>query len=162
MIVVADTSPINYLIQIECEQLLPALFGRILVPASVMQELARPGAPAAVRGWSSCPPKWVEIGTFSAPVDIGLAFLDLGEREAIQLCEELHGNLLLIDELRGRREAERRGIRVTGILGVLLAAGKRDLVDAEAAFCSLRKGTSFRVSAALETLFLERIQSPQG
>ena len=49
MIVVADTSPLNYLIQVDCDDLLPKLFGHILVPAGVMQELSHANAPAAVR-----------------------------------------------------------------------------------------------------------------
>jgi len=39
MIVVADASPLNYLIQIQAEELLHKIFGRVLVPAAVMQEL---------------------------------------------------------------------------------------------------------------------------
>jgi len=38
MIVVADTSPLNYLIQIECVYLLPELYGEILVPAAVTKK----------------------------------------------------------------------------------------------------------------------------
>lgn len=39
MIVIADTGPINYLILIQEIQILPVLYGRILVPASVCDEL---------------------------------------------------------------------------------------------------------------------------
>jgi len=49
MIVVADTSPLNYLIQIDCDGLLPLLYGKIVVPTGVMQELGHAGAPVAVR-----------------------------------------------------------------------------------------------------------------
>jgi predicted nucleic acid-binding protein len=51
MIVVADTAPLNYLIQIDCDGLLPKLYGRIVVPVSVVQELGHAAAPAAVRRW---------------------------------------------------------------------------------------------------------------
>lgn len=49
MIVVADTSPLNYLIQIESDELLPRLYGRIVIPAGVLEELKHPSAPPAVR-----------------------------------------------------------------------------------------------------------------
>jgi predicted nucleic acid-binding protein len=39
VIVVADTSPINYLVQIACDSLLPDLYQRVLIPAAVLDEL---------------------------------------------------------------------------------------------------------------------------
>jgi hypothetical protein len=50
MSVVADTGPLNYLIQIDCDGLLPELYGRIVVPASVMKELGHAAAPAPSAG----------------------------------------------------------------------------------------------------------------
>lgn len=49
MIVVADTSPINYLIQIEQVSVLSRLYGRVLIPPAVFQELTHPSAPSEVR-----------------------------------------------------------------------------------------------------------------
>ncbi|MBI5473236.1 MAG: DUF3368 domain-containing protein [Ignavibacteriae bacterium] len=54
--------------------------------------------------------------------------LDKGESEAIALALETHANLLLIDEGKGRMEALRRGLEVTGILGVLLRAKEKDII----------------------------------
>ena len=51
MIVVADTSPLNYLIQIECDDLLPRLYKRVVVPLGVIQELEHASAPVTVRAW---------------------------------------------------------------------------------------------------------------
>jgi predicted nucleic acid-binding protein len=51
MIVVADTSPLNYLILIEEADVLRKLYGRILIPPAVQVELLQPGAPAAVMAW---------------------------------------------------------------------------------------------------------------
>jgi len=45
MIVVADASPLNYLIQIECDSFLEELYGKVLVPAAVIAELRHPAAP---------------------------------------------------------------------------------------------------------------------
>ena len=101
MIVVADTSPLNYLIQIDCDELLPQLYGRILIPAAVKQELGHRSAPLSVHAWLGRIPNWVDIAVPSSSFEPELAFLDLGEREAIQLAEERHAELLLLDERKG-------------------------------------------------------------
>jgi predicted nucleic acid-binding protein len=157
VIVIADTSPLNYLIQINCDSLLPQLYGKIAVPSGVLQELGHPGAPAAVRIWMTRLPGWIEVCLTSSIPNEGLAFLDLGEREAIQLAEERQADLLLIDERKGRLEANRRGLRTTGTLGVLLSAGELKLIDPVEAYRRLLTETTFRTSAALETQFLGQL-----
>lgn len=159
MIVVADTSPLNNLIQIDCDKLLPRIYGRIVVPAGVMQELGHPSAPAAVREWITCIPAWVETRKATSAPDADLAYLGLGEREAIQIFQEMHADLLLIDERQGRLEAKRRGLRTTGTLGVLLSAGEQHLIDPASAYHRLLAETSFRTAAGLEAQFLAQIRS---
>ncbi len=159
MIVVADTSPLNYLIQIDCIHLLQPLYGNIVVPFGVLEELSVPGSPAVVRLWAIDRPDWIDVRTPSSQPDADLVLLDKGEREAIQIAVELHADRLLMDERRGRVEAERRGLTATGTLGVLLAAGKLQLVDPEAAYLRLIAETSFRTSAALEALFFKQIRT---
>ena len=74
------------------------------------------------------------------------ASLDPGESEAIVVASEIHADLLLIDEASGREIARRMGIRLTGLLGVLLEAKRRGLVPALAAELErLQKATSFRI-----------------
>ena len=38
MIVISDTSPLNYLILIECIDVLPQLYGRVVIPEGVLAE----------------------------------------------------------------------------------------------------------------------------
>jgi hypothetical protein len=59
-LVIADTSPINYLLLIGHIDILPALFEKVILPAAVWEELKHPKAPAAVRNWVGNPPLWVE------------------------------------------------------------------------------------------------------
>ena len=89
MIVVADTSPLNYLILIDRISILQTLFTRIMVPHAVHDELLRPKAPASVRAWALDLPSWVELLTPSTTPAALLSKLDLGEAEAIALAEEL-------------------------------------------------------------------------
>ena len=154
MIVVADASPLNYLIQIECENALQKLFSRVLVPAAVIEELRHPGAPSPVATWLKNIPAWVEVCAIASHPDSALDVLDTGEREAIQLAVEQRADLLLIDERKGRLEAKRRGIATTGTLGVLVAAGRRHLIDAEAAYQRLITETTFRASPDVRERFL--------
>ena len=128
MVVIADTSPINYLVLINEIEVLSRLYGHIVIPQEVAVELTDSGAPAAVRVWMEQRPKWIEIR--SAPIpDLGLMELDAGEATAISLAEAETDVLLLIDETAGRLEASRRGIPNTGTLGVLRRAAIEGLID---------------------------------
>jgi len=51
MQVVSDTSPINYLLQIDGIGILPDLYGRIVVPNAVIAELGDAESPDVVRDW---------------------------------------------------------------------------------------------------------------
>ncbi|HEY6346264.1 MAG TPA: hypothetical protein VIY49_32650 [Bryobacteraceae bacterium] len=129
MIVVADTSPVHYLVLIQAEEVLPRLFQRVLIPAEVYAELCDPDAPPLIREWISALPPWLEIQPASAVIDATLKALDRGEAAAIQLAEGMRPMaFLLMDDAKGRREAVRRGIPNTGTLGVLEAASKQGYV----------------------------------
>ena len=143
MIVVADTSPINYLVLIGQINVLPKLYGRILVPPAVLAELSHPLAPGPVREWSVGAPVWLEI--VSPKITLVLPKLDRGETEAIALATEVHANAVLIDELAGRQEALRRGLKIAGTLSVLDEADQAGIVKFDDAVAALR-ATSFRVS----------------
>ena len=99
MIVIADTGPINYLIQIETIDVLPKLYGRILVPPSVAAELQDPLAPGPVRQWIGDPPEWLEVRAPGNQPDAVLleARLGAGERDAIVLAQELDADEVIID-----------------------------------------------------------------
>jgi predicted nucleic acid-binding protein len=154
MIVVADTSPLNYLILIEHDGILPKLYHQVLVPAEVLRELSHPGAPDAVRSWLRNPPVWLEVKAPTSLPDEELGLLDPGERQAIQLAEEQRADLLLIDERRGSEEAKRRGLNTTGTVGVLLTAGELGLVDSKEALRRLITETTFRITPELRAKFL--------
>jgi predicted nucleic acid-binding protein len=146
MVVVADTSPINYLVLIAEIDLLEQLYARILIPPAVMAELRHPLAPKPVRDWASNAPKWVAV--LSPKSRLNLSQLDLGENEAIALAAELGAEVVLIDEHAGRQEALRRGLKVAGTLAVLDEAEQAGLVIFDDAVAQLRE-TSFRASAAV-------------
>jgi len=146
IVVVADTSPLNYLIQIHSEHILPALYARVFVPTAVVEELDHPRTVPAVRDWLLQVPSWLVVRDVASEADPALARLDPGERQAIQLAKQEHADLLLMDEKLGVRIAREQGLAVTGTLGVLVQATRRGLIDIERALTDLH-ATDFRCSA---------------
>ncbi len=157
-LVIADTSPINYLIQIHQIELLPRLFERVALPSTVQSELSHVRAPLPVQEWIANPPGWLEIHATPDVTQVALEGLDEGETAAIALAEALHADLLLIDEREGFRIAMRRGLPATGTLGVLDLAAERGLVDFAAAITALER-TSFRLPATLLKILLAKHKS---
>ena len=117
MIVVSDTSPLTALITIGRADLLPLLFGRVIIPPAVREELLRE---------HSILPAWLEVAApTTIPLAVAEARLDAGETQSIALALELRADTVLMDERLGRRVAQALGLRPTGVLGCLVLA-KRD------------------------------------
>lgn len=155
MIVVSDSSPLNYLVLIGQANLLTKLYGQVFIPPAVYAELQRQTTPPVVREWVAHAPAWLKIQESRSPADAALSRLGPGEREAIGLAEELHADAILIDERDGRRLAERRHLTVIGTLQILDAAADEAMIDLPTALAQLQK-TNFRVSSRLVELFLAR------
>ncbi len=153
MIIVSDTTPLNYLILIGQVHVLHELYGSVLIPQSVFDEMQRAETPAEVRVWIAARPEWLEVRPAQA-TDPSLK-LGAGEREAIALALELHADALLLDDRKARQEAQKRGLTVTGTLAVLAAAARRDLVDLPTAITRLQQ-TTFRAPLALIQSLLDQ------
>jgi len=154
MIVVSDTTPLNILAQLGLTELLPQLFGSVIITPAIVAELSHTKTPDVVRQWLSNRPSWL---TVQAPQQLIFAEVPegLGEREAISLAVELHADLLLADDKRARRAAQTHGLSVTGTLGILDAAATKRLIDLPAAVAKLRQ-TTFHVSEDLLEVLLNR------
>lgn len=148
MIVIADTSPINYLLLIDAIDILPQLFGEVTIPRAVFTELKHEKASSAVREFTTHSPDWLKIVSIQVPSGSGLEKLDYGEQEAIYLAERINADLLIIDERKGFREARDRNLRAVGTLFVLEQAAENGLVDLAKAFEKLEQ-TNFYVSPEL-------------
>jgi predicted nucleic acid-binding protein len=102
------------------------------------------------------PPEWVRIVDVRETADQALRELGAGEREAIILAQDRGAEvLLLMDEIRGRSEAARRGIVTTGTLGVLDAAAEAGLIDLPTSIGQLRH-TTFYATPSLFKRLLDR------
>ena len=159
-LVIADTSPINYLILIGHIDLLPRLFERVALPKAVQAELSASRAPLPVQSWITAPPAWLEIyDTTGLPMVSGL---DEGETAAIALAESLHADLLLMDERDGCRVAHGRGLRVTGTLGLLDLAAERGLLDFSQTIKQLESTNFHRTEALLKILLNKHNKGRNG
>src|SRR5262245_28303621 len=99
ILIVADSSPIRYLVVIGTIDVLPKIYDRIVLPPVVAQELMHPNAPEKVRAWASELPRWVEVISGKRNVAKHLTdFLDPGEAAAITLAQEMGADLVLLDE----------------------------------------------------------------
>jgi predicted nucleic acid-binding protein len=153
VIVIADTSPLNYLIQLGLVEYLPDLYDEIVIPQSVLQELSNLGSPLVVRDWAYSSPDWVIVRSVGALDPTLPPRLGAGEREAISLAIELHAGMLLIDDLPGRNAAEERGLSITGTLTILLQISLLSGIDFETKLAELVQ-LGFRASESI----LERIR----
>ena len=143
MIVVSDTSPITSLVKIDRLYLLERLFRRVLIPDAVHKELQKS---------HSSLPAFIEVcSAKDRELVLQLAArLDQGEAEAIVLAKELNAKVLLIDERLGRSVAKKEGLKITGLMGVLIEAKQRKFITSvEAEIGQLEVRAGFRISKAV-------------
>lgn len=128
MIIVSDTSSISNLLQIGLIDILHVLYGEITITPAVRRELYR--LPDQERQIEQI--DWIKV---KAPQNQGMIVqlleqIDLGEAESIVLAMEEQAKYLIIDEYKGRLIADSYGIKIVGILGVLIQAKKESIIPA--------------------------------
>jgi predicted nucleic acid-binding protein len=129
MPIVADTTVFRYLVVLEVTDILPALFGHVLIPPAVFNELQRASTPAVVRTWVANLPPWLRIQSLTTPPEPRLSDLGEGEQEALQLMQEQQARLFVTDDRQAYNAALARSIPVTRTLRVLEMAAERGLLD---------------------------------
>ncbi len=129
MKVVSNAGPLITLSKIGKLNLLKYLYGTIVIPNAVRYEVVVQGK-GAIGSEEIANSVWINVQTVTnkLAVDLLQERLDLGESEAIVLTLESKADLLLMDESRGRRISEGRGINLIGTLGLLAIAKKHGLI----------------------------------
>ncbi|MEZ4733172.1 MAG: DUF3368 domain-containing protein [Caldilineaceae bacterium] len=127
MKVIADSSPLISFAILNRLELLMQLYTEIRIPQAVFDEISQPGKPHAQALHLFAHNK-VALVKNQMAVNMLLTDVDRGEAEAIVLALESGIVDLLIDDAKGRRAAQLKGLQVTGTIGVLLAAKKRQLI----------------------------------
>lgn len=126
------------------------LYGEIIIPSAVHTEFL--AVHTLTRQAALDKASWITVRSLSQPRQALLyAGLGRGEAEVLALAEELSAGLIIMDERRGRRYAERLGIPLTGTLGVLLLAKDEGLISVIAPFIQQLQQAGFYFSATLVT-----------
>jgi uncharacterized protein len=147
MLIVSDTGPLRYLIEVAAIDALPRLYGEIATTPAVVAELSLHTFPAIVQQWAAHPPTWlvIESPTQNHPI----TGLDPGEASALCLAIERRADAVLIDERDGTHVARSNGLRTLGTLTVLQAAGLAGLIDFRSTLDRLITQTRFHHSRQL-------------
>jgi predicted nucleic acid-binding protein len=161
LLVVADTGPIRYLVEIGHIGILPRLFERVLIPSVVYDELCSPSAPAPVRDWVNALPAWLEVRPVVVGDDPAFRSLDDGEKSALTLGMALRANLILIDDRNGAAVALQKGFEITGTLGLLIRSAQRGLLDLADALARLKR-TNFHYRQELFDDILKKYEASRN
>ena len=117
-IAVTDSSPLIIIHQIGRLELLRSLFLAVVAPPAVAREIV-PSLGAL--------PTWITERPFPTTPKLAMS-LDAGERETIALALHVSADVIIVDDLSGRRRAAQLGLGVIGSAGVLLQARRRGLI----------------------------------
>jgi uncharacterized protein len=127
MIVISDTSPITNLIQVGGLDILEKVFGKIIIAQTVYDELCQ------IKHQKTIVDSQLWISVLAAENRVILAELqeklDKGEAESILLAVEMNADYLVIDEIKGRTIAENMGVKIVGLLGTLIKAKEKGILE---------------------------------
>lgn len=123
MVIVTNSTPIIAFSRINQMELFQAIVGKLLIPTEVANELSEYGK-AKRKSLDIDQYKWITIQEIQdrSKVEMLLPSLDKGEAEVIELAIETKADLILIDELTGRKVAESFDLNVIGSVGILIKA----------------------------------------
>ncbi|MEQ9437913.1 MAG: DUF3368 domain-containing protein [Cyclobacteriaceae bacterium] len=133
-VVIADTSCFILLDKIDEVSLLKQLFGEVVTTYEVVHEFGKQL------------PEWVKIesvkdGKYQSVLALEV---DRGEASAIALSAEKEDALLILDDLRARKLAEKLGLSYTGTLGVIARSRKEGVITSVKPIIEKIRNTNFR------------------
>ncbi len=143
MLVIADTGPVNYLLLIGHIDILPTLFGTVILPSAVRDEFADVGTPRPVHDWIADPPSWIDVHppVTGCPSSESLKSLDSG-RDLME--DSLDSLLKAAGPIWGKSRNQPRPSNSSSISGsarnLLVPASRGDIVE-EAIMDIVKNGT---------------------
>lgn len=162
MTIISDTTPIISLIKINRLDLLEKLFEEVLIPEAVYRELT-------TNALFENEAKIVKTSSFLKTSSVqnrkslqllqAVSGLDDGESEAIILADELKSDVLIMDERKGRKVAEKLGIKITSTVGVLLQSYSENMISSDEikTYLDQLKNSNIRLSESLIQKALEML-----
>jgi uncharacterized protein len=163
MPVVSNTSPILNLAIIDKLFLLRKQFGEILIPSGVLDELRiEEELPGSRQIREAIRSGWIKVQRVNnrSVIQILQRELDKGEAEAIALASEIQAELTLLDEKEARKFAKSLGLKITGLLGIILHAWKNgELLSVSETIKELCDNAGFRISPKLLKSILHQCEA---
>ena len=157
MVVISDTSVLSNFLQLDRIDVLENLYRELIIPPTVASELqALEAFIPELNTLLNAPWIRIQLPSDESFVNSLRQKLDPGESEAIALAIEFQADLLLMDELLGRKLAENYGIKISGTLGSLLRAKEKGLIaSVKPILDQLRDEIGFWISESLYKNVLE-------
>jgi len=159
MLIISDTSALSALAETRLLETLPELVKSVTITEAVLCECRAEGAPPELGDWLATRPNWLIVVADPFPRLPETSALGEGEASSITLAwQHRQDCLLILDEKRGRKIARALGLRMTGVLALIVSAAKTGLLDFEEAVARLRSA-DFRIA---ESLIEEARQRARG
>lgn len=157
MVVVSDTTTICNLFLIDKLWILEKIYGEVIIPTGVHEELESMKNQPSIIEYIEMN-DWIQTKSVSnnSLTEILMLTLDKGESQAISLAKELNANLIIIDEVQGRKIAQQMNLKVIGLLGILIQAKQENLIKSVTLIMDeLKLKAGFWISAELYMKVLE-------
>lgn len=145
MIAASNTNPLILLDKANHLWVLGKLFKKVVIPEAVNREWLRPGG-YTVPAWLQVIPVPKETSALAKQL---YQKVDAGEAEAIALSSALKTDLLILDDLNGRRQAKDLGLPVVGTIGILTKAKQRGIIQKLAPVLDLLREHRFYIDDEL-------------
>ncbi|MFM9841325.1 MAG: DUF3368 domain-containing protein [Cyclobacteriaceae bacterium] len=158
MVIVSDTTTISNLFLIDKLWVLKKLYQKIIIPSTVFDELKRLEDDNKRNIDEIRLADWIEVVSVkeSDLVAVLLLTLDKGEAEAIALAKEVKADLLIIDELKGRKCAKQLNLNIIGLIGILLLAKQKGILGSiREILTELQEKAGFWISEKLFSATIE-------
>lgn len=146
-IIISDTSSLIALSNIGELELLKRVYDIVVITPEIAEE------------YGIETPDWISIEPVKDKQKFKLLNLELdkGEASGIALALENEDSLLIIDEKKGRGIAKKLGIKISGILGVMVKAKETGAVDRIKPLIEKLEKVDFKMSSGLKSQILERV-----
>ena len=143
--IISDTSCFIILTNIGELELLHKVYGQIVTTPEIVAEFGEPL------------PEWVEIAEVKDKYRQTILELqiDKGESSAIALALETPDSVVILDDYKARKIAERLGVTFTGTIGVIIKAKLNGTIPSVKPILEKIKQTDFRLSREIETQALK-------
>lgn len=143
--IISNTSCLIVLDNIRMLDVLKELYGKVFITEEVSKEFGK------------TVPDWIEVRKVSDNKYLKLMknFVDLGEASTIALAVESDDIVIILDDLKARKLAQKLNLKITGTIGVLIKARERNIITSTQEVLNKLRNEGFRISDEIEKEFLK-------